>query len=54
MKELGMKPSVALYIENQNQKQSVICEFERNGDISIRIQFIEPMEEAELDAFIYN
>jgi hypothetical protein len=52
MKEIGMKPCVALYIEYQ--KQSIVCEFERNGDIGIRIQFIEPIAEEELDSFIYN
>ena len=49
---MGMKTCVALYIEYNNQ--GVICEFEKNGDISIRIQFADLIAEEKLDEFIYN
>ena len=52
MKEIGMKPCVALYIE-YNQ-QNVVCEFENNGDIGIRIQFVEEIAEEKVDDFIYE
>ena len=51
MKNIGRTKSVAVYIEitEGNKPQSLICEFDENGFITLSAEFKEVIEEKEID-----